>query len=301
MSLLADKIDKGLPPLKVAVVHPTEPNSLKGAIKAAELGIIEPIFIGPEQEITRVAQDNEIDIGGRALINVDDDKNAAIRAVSLVHEGQAEAIMKGLISTGSFLKPIVSGEQHLRVSGKRVSHVFRMSDSDYHKPLYISDAAVNNFQDVKIKMAITQNAIDAFRAVEGHEPKVALLSATEKPVEGIPSSMEAAEIKELAQQGMITGGIVDGPFAIDNAVSAESARLKGISSAVAGDADILIVPSLEAGNILYKALCFLDDAKRGGIVVGAKVPVILTSRAADIDTRVDSSAMALLHARNSAS
>ena len=298
MSSLTDKIPVGTEPLVVAVIHPTDKASLTGPFMAASKGLIKPILVGPEDLIKKAAENAGIDISGLEIVPTADDKEAAAKGVELVNKGRAEALMKGLISTGTFLKPIVSGEDNLRTD-RRMSHIFRITDPDsYTKPLYISDAAVNAVQDVKVKKHITQNAIDAFRAIEGHEPKVALLSATEKASEAFENSMIAKEIKEMAARGEITGGIVDGPFAFDNAVSKKAADIKGIESDVAGDADITIVPSLEAGNILYKALCYWDNAERAGIVVGAKVPVILTSRSADVDTRVNSCAMALLHTRN---
>ncbi|MCB9991336.1 MAG: bifunctional enoyl-CoA hydratase/phosphate acetyltransferase [Rhodospirillales bacterium] len=298
MAKLKDRI-KGMAPLKTAVICPTDENSLRGAFEAASAGIIEPILVGPEAEIRDAAQKAGIDITKFEIVAAMDDKAAAQAGIDLVKTGRAEALMKGLISTGTFLRPIVSKEAGLR-TGRRMSHVFIMDDPDYHKPLYVTDAAVNNVQSLQTKKDITQNAIDLFRLLEGREPKVALLSATEKAVPDIPSSMEAKELKEMAARGEITGGIVDGPLAFDNAISAEAARLKNIHSKVAGDADILVFPSLEAGNIFYKSRSFMSNAERGGIVLGAKIPVILTSRAADSETRLSSAALALLYARKGA-
>ncbi len=295
MKSIYDKI-AGLEPLKMAVICPVDVNSIKGAFEAAAAGIITPILIGPRLEIEAAAAAASVDITSFEIVDTENDKEAAKKGVELVKAGKAEALMKGLISTGKFLGPIVSKEAGLRTD-RRMSHVFVMEDPDYHKPLYVTDCAVNNVQDLKTKKDITQNAIDLFRIMEGRSPKVAFLSATEKVVEGIPSSVEAAALVKMADEGEITGGIVDGPLAFDNAISKEAADLKGIDSDVAGDADILVFPNLEAGNIFYKSRSFMSDAQRGGIVLGAKIPVVLTSRAADADTRKASAALALLHVR----
>lgn len=315
MDKLTDKVT-GLDPLKTALVFPVQDNSLKGAFEAASAGILAPILVGPKDVIEQVAQDSGIDISAFDIVDAADEEESALKAVELVKDGKAEALMKGNISTDKFLTPIVSKDAGLR-TGRRMSHVFRMIDPDYGKPLYLTDCAVNNMRgvnlekgndpkqntdlmkNVRTKKDIIANAIDLFRIVEGEEPNVALLSATEKVTPKFPCSVEAGILKDMADNGDITGGNVDGPFAIDIAVSAEAAKIKNVfSSAAGGAADILVMPELVAGNILYKGLTFLSDAKRGGIVLGAKVPVILTSRAADADTRLESAALALLNVRN---
>jgi phosphotransacetylase len=315
MNNLPYAIPPGTNPLKTAVISPIDSNSLSGAIVAASEGLISPLLVGDTARIEEIAKTENLSLEHCELIHAETPKKAAVLGVEEVKNGRAEALMKGLVPTQTFLAPIVAKDANLRTS-RRMSHVFCLSDPDYPKPLYVSDCAVNNMRgvnlnsiedadhnqdllkNVSIKKDIIQNAIDFFLTIEGHTPKVALLSATEKVSAKFPCSIEAKKLVEMAQKGEITGGHIDGPFALDIAISKQAALIKGVSSDVAGDADILILPNLVSGNIFYKGLTKLSDTKRGGVVLGAKVPIILTSRMADIDTRLMSSALALLSMRS---
>ena len=292
---LLDKI-KGMQPLKVGVVHPTDIHSLAGAVEAARAGIIEPILIGPEYKIRKVAEDAHIDLSSYQIISTLHSHAAAAAAMEMVNRGEVEALMKGKLATEELMEAAVNKEKGIR-TGRRMSHVFVLDVPSYPKPLFLTDAAVNIQPTLLEKRDIVQNAIDLFRALKLGTPKVALLSAVEMVTEKIPSTLDATALCKMAERGQITGGILDGPLAFDNAISREAAAIKGIHSEVAGNADILVVPDLESGNMLYKELRYFSGVQEAGIVLGAKVPIILTSRASDAENRVVSSALALLYAR----
>ncbi|MDE1152414.1 MAG: bifunctional enoyl-CoA hydratase/phosphate acetyltransferase [Micavibrio sp.] len=297
MKYIYDKITPEMEPLKVAVVHPVDENSLRGAFEAAAAKLIVPILVGPEQKIRKAAADANIDISGFEIVPTEHSHASAEAAVKLVKDGKAEALMKGKISTDEFLTPVVAKENGLRTD-RRMSHVFIMQDPDYHKPLYITDAAMNIAPDLAAKKDIIQNAIDLFWTIEGREPKVAILAATEKVEEKQQATLDAAALTVMALRGQITGAKVEGPFAFDNAISKKSAKLKDIFSDVAGDADILVFPDMASGNIYFKSRTFLSSAPLGGIVVGARTPIILNSRSAEAEERKASAAIALVNARN---
>ncbi len=286
----------GLRPLKVAVVHPVDIFSLSGAAAAAKAGIIEPILVGPEAKIRKVAEDAHIDISGYTIFPAPHSEAAAEAAVAMAAQGKVEALMKGKLATEELMAAVVNKQSSLR-TGRRMSHVFVLDVPSYPKPLFLTDAAINIKPNLMEKKDIVQNAIDLFSALGLGTPKVAILSAVEIVNEKIPSTLDATALCKMAERGQITGGIVDGPLAFDNAVSRESAKIKGINSPVAGDADILVVPDVESGNMLYKELRYFSGVQGAGIVLGAKVPIILTSRASDADDRIVSCALALLYAR----
>jgi phosphotransacetylase/acyl dehydratase len=285
-------------PLKTAVVHPVDANSLLGAIASAQEGLIIPILVGPEAKIRAVAGEENIDISAYELIPTEHSHAAAAKAVELVHEGRAEALMKGKIHTDEFMAPIVAKVGGLR-TGRRMSHVLVVDIPSYHKPLFITDAALNIQPNLSQKKDIVQNAIDLFLTVRPGIPKVAIVSAVETVDESIPSTLDATALCKMAERGQITGGLLDGPLALDNAISREAAAAKNIVSQVAGDADIIVVPDLEAGNMLTKQLSYLFGIEAPGIVMGAQVPIILTSRSASSKglTRQASCALALIYAR----
>lgn len=283
-------------PLKVAVVHPADVLSLMGAIEAAQLGIIEPVLVGPENKIRKAADDAHIDLKPYALINTPHSHAAAAKAVELANLGQVEGLIKGKLHTDELMEAVIEKEKGLR-TGRRMSHIFVLDVPSYPKPLFLSDAAINIRPSLMEKKDIVQNAIDLFHALKLGEPKVALLSAVETVNEKLPSTLDATALCKMAERGQITGGALDGPLAFDNAISRESANIKGIHSSVAGDADILIVPDIESGNMLYKQLRYFSGAQGAGIVLGAKVPIILTSRSGDAENRVVSCALAQLYVR----
>jgi phosphate acetyltransferase len=296
---LMDKISV-LKPLKVAVVHPVDSYSLVGAIEAAKAGIIDPILIGPEAKIRKTAADANIDISAYTVFPTLHSNAAADAAVAMANDGRVEAIMKGKLHTDELMEAVVNKQTGLRTS-RRMSHVFVLDVPSYPKPLFLTDAAINIKPTLLEKRDIVQNAIDLFTTLKLGVPKVAILSAVETVTEKIPSTLDATALCKMAERGQITGGIVDGPLAFDNAISREAANIKGIHSAVAGDADILVVPDIESGNMLYKELRYFSGVQGAGIVLGAKVPIILTSRAGDAENRVVSCALALLYARTKAS
>lgn len=290
---------KGMKPLKVAVVHPADVLSLSGAVEAAQAGIIQPVLVGPENKIRKIAEDAHIDLDSYEIINTQHSHAAAAKAVEMANAGEVEALMKGKLHTDELMEAIVNKDHGLR-TGRRMSHIFVLDVPSYPKPLFLTDAAINikpNFMD---KKDIVQNAIDLFRALKLGEPKVAILSAVETVNEKLPSTLDATALCKMAERGQITGGVLDGPLAFDNAISRESAAIKGINSPVAGNADILVVPDIESGNMLYKQLRYFSGVQGAGIVLGAKVPIILTSRAGDAENRVVSCALALLYARSKA-
>lgn len=286
-----------LPPLRTAVVHPVDVNSLCGAVEAAEQGIIEPVFVGPEDKIRAVAEKESVDLSPYEIVAVPHSHAAAAKAVELVHAGVVESIMKGKIHTDEFMEPILAHNGGLRTA-RRMSHVFAMKVPTYPKLLFLTDAALNIRPTLSEKRDIVQNAIDLYSVMGLGKPKVAILSAVETVTEKLPSTLDAAALCKMADRGQITGGILDGPLALDNAISVEAAKAKGIDSVVAGHADILVVPDVESGNMLYKQMTYLLGVEAAGVVIGAKVPIILTSRAADKGiTRSASCALALLYAR----
>lgn len=282
-----------LEPITVAVVHPCDDISLTGAIDAAEQGLITPILVGPAQRIRAVAESEGIDIAPYRIVDVEHSHASAAKSVELVRLGEADALMKGSLHTDELLAEVVNKSTGLRTS-RRISHCFIMDVPTYPKPLIVTDGAVNIAPDLKAKADICQNAIELAHVLRIQTPKVAILSAVETVTPDIPSTLDAAALCKMADRGQITGGILDGPLALDNAISMEAARTKKIVSPVAGQADILIVPNLEAGNILAKQLTFLARAEAAGIVVGARVPIILTSRADTVRARMASCAVAVL-------
>jgi phosphotransacetylase len=286
---------KGMPPVPTAVAHPCDDASLGAALEAARAGIIAPVLVGPAGRIRAVAQGAGLDLGAHEIVDAPHSHAAAARAVELVRLGRAELLMKGSLHTDELMAEVVRRETGLRTD-RRVSHVFVMDVPTYHKALLITDAAVNIFPTLDDKRDIVQNAIDFVRALGIERPKVALLSAVETVTTKIPSTIEAAALCKMADRGQIQGAVLDGPLAFDNAISAEAARTKGIVSEVAGDPDILLVPDLEAGNMLAKNLTFLSRADAAGVVLGARVPVILTSRADNQRTRLASCGVAALYA-----
>jgi phosphotransacetylase/acyl dehydratase len=290
-----------LEPIATAVVHPCDRAALEGAIGAAEARLILPILVGPEAKIRSVAASEGIDIKNYEIIDVEHSHAAAAKAVALARAGKAEALMKGSLHTDELMHEVTATETGLRTL-RRISHAFIMDVPSYVEPVIITDAAINIFPTLDDKRDICQNAIDLARALGVPEPKVAVLSAVETVTAKIPSTLEAASLAKMADRGQITGGLVDGPLAFDNAVSEEAAREKGIASPVAGKANILLVPDLEAGNMLAKQLTFMAGADAAGIVLGARVPIILTSRADNLRTRLASAAVAVMlaHARRKA-
>jgi phosphate acetyltransferase len=282
-----------LPPQPCAVVHPCDEPSLTGALKAAELKLFKPILVGPKARIAAVAKTAGLSLKGIALVDTPHSHASAAMGAQLVREGKARMLMKGSLHTDELLETVVSAEAGLR-TGRRVSQCFVMDVPAIERVIIISDAAVNIFPDLVQKRDITQNAIDLAQALGIACPKVAILSATESVNPKIQSTLDAAALCKMADRGQITGGVLDGPLALDNAVDANAARIKGLTSPVAGHADVLIAPDLEAGNMLAKSLSFMADADAAGIVLGAKVPVILTSRADSVETRIASSAIAAL-------
>jgi phosphate acetyltransferase len=274
-------------------VHPCDEASLRGTIEAAEAGMIIPILVGPTDRIRSLARSLSIDISGLEMVDVPDAKAAAGKAVELVRSGRAELLMKGSLHSDELLAAVARRETGLR-TGRRISHVFVMDVPTHEHTLFITDAAVNIAPDLAAKRDIVQNAIDLYAGLGFGTPKVAILSAVETVNPDIPSTIDAAALCKMADRGQITGGELDGPLAFDNAINPEAARVKGINSPVAGHAQILVVPDLEAGNMLAKNLTFLANADAAGIVLGARVPVILTSRADNVRTRMASCAVAML-------
>lgn len=292
---------RGLAAVTTAVAYPCEQTALAGAVEAAEAGLISPILVGPREKIRQVAKEAGLRIDPYPIEDVPESHAAAARAVELVRAARAEVLMKGSLHTDDLMGAVVASATGLR-TGRRISHAFIMAVPTYHKPLIITDAAINIAPDLEAKRDICQNAIDLARSLGVATPKVAILSAVETVTVKIPSTLDAAALCKMADRGQITGAVLDGPLAMDNAISPEAARTKGIASAVAGDADILVAPDLEAGNILAKQLTFLANADAAGLVLGARVPVILTSRADGVRARTASCAVAVLvaHARRGA-
>lgn len=286
---------KGIPAIPCAVAHPCERHALEGALLAAERGIIVPILVAPSPKLRRIAEEAGLSLEGIELVDVPHSHAAAAKAVELVRKGQAQMLMKGSLHTDELMAEVVARETGLRTE-RRISHVFIMDVPTYPEPLFITDAAINIFPDLETKRDIVQNAIDLHIGLGLGEPRVAILSAVETVTPKIPGTIEAAALCKMAERGQITGGILDGPLALDNAISLEAAAIKGIRSPVAGRAQILVVPDLEAGNMLAKNLSFLAGAEAAGVVVGARVPIVLTSRADSVRTRLASAAIAALYA-----
>ncbi|CAD6560265.1 Phosphate acetyltransferase [Paraburkholderia kirstenboschensis] len=282
-----------LPPTPTAVAHPCDHDSLWAVIEAARLGLIAPILVGPREKIEAAAREGNLDLGDLTVVDAPHSHAAAAAAVQLVHEGRAEALMKGSLHTDELMGAVVSRATGLRTE-RRVSHCFVMDVPGREDALIITDAAVNISPTLDEKRDIVQNAIDLVHALRFPEARVAILSAMETVNSKVPSTLDAAALCKMADRRQITGGILDGPLALDNAISEEAAKIKGISSPVAGHANVLVVPDLEAGNLLAKSLSFLAHADAAGIVLGAKVPIILTSRADSVLTRLASCAVASL-------
>jgi phosphotransacetylase len=287
-----------LEPAPTAVAYPCEVTALSGAVEAAQKKLITPILVGPADKIAATAKSAGIDLGDLEIIDVADSIKAAARAVELIREGRAEVLMKGSLHTDELLGAVVARDGGLR-TGRRISHAFLMDVPTYHKVLIVTDGAINIAPTLEDKVHICQNAIDLAISLGCEKPKVAILAAVETVNSKMPATLDAAALCKMAERGQIKGGILDGPLAFDNAISKEAAKTKGIQSEVAGDPDILLAPDLEAGNILAKQLSFLANADSAGMVLGARVPVILTSRADSVRSRIASCAVANLvaHAR----
>lgn len=277
------------------VAYPCDESSLRGVSEAAAAGLIIPVLVGPTDKIRSVAREHRIDIGSYEIVEAADSEAAAEKSVELIHQGKGELLMKGSLHTDELMRAVASSSKGLRTA-RRISHVFIMDVPSHPETLFITDAAINIFPDLDVKRDIVQNAIDLFTQTGLGTPRVAILSAVETVTSKIPSTIEAAALCKMAERGQITGGILDGPLAFDNAVDPEAARIKGIKSEVAGRAQILVVPDLEAGNMLAKNLSFLAKADAAGIVLGARVPIVLTSRADSVRTRMASCAVAVLYA-----
>ena len=282
-----------LPAAKMAIAHPCDQVSLESAVEASKLGLIEPILVGPPARIKDVAARWNLDISAMAIVAAEHSHDSAVKAVEQVRCGAAEALMKGSLHTDELMSAVVSGKDGIRTA-RRISHCFIMDVPNHPDPLIITDAAVNIAPTLDEKVDIIQNAIDLGHALDFPEVRVAILSAMETVTSKVPSTVEAAALCKMAERGQITGGVLDGPLALDNAISVEAAAIKGIVSKVAGHANVLVVPDLEAGNMLAKSLSFLAGADAAGIVLGARVPIVLTSRADSLTTRLASCAVAAL-------
>jgi len=280
------------------VAHPCEASALAGAVEAAEKKLITPILVGPVAKIREVAAQAKIDLGKLEIIDTPHSHASAAKAVELVREGKAELLMKGSLHTDELLGAVVARETGLRTA-RRLSHVFIMDVPTYHKVLFVTDAAINIAPTLEEKVDICQNAIDLAMTLGIVQPKVAVIAAVETVTSKMPVTLDAAALCKMADRGQITGALIDGPLAFDNAISIDAAKTKGIRSQVAGHPDILLAPDLEAGNILAKLLTFLANSDSAGIVLGAKVPIILTSRADSVQSRIASCGVAMLaaHAR----
>jgi phosphate acetyltransferase len=286
---------KTVPAAVTIVAYPCEESALRGPVEAAKAGIIVPVLVGPAEKIRAVAQEHGLDISKYEIVDVARSEAAAAKAVGLIRESKGELLMKGSLHTDELMREVTSSATGLRTA-RRISHVFIMDVPGHAETLFITDAAINIAPDLDVKRDIIQNAIDLFTEVGLGTPRVAILSAVETVTTKIPTTVEAAALCKMADRGQITGGILDGPLAFDNAVDMEAARIKGIKSEVAGRAQILVVPDLEAGNMLAKNLSFLAKADSAGLVLGARVPVILTSRADSVRARLASCAAAVLYA-----
>lgn len=287
---------QGVPPTATAVAHPCDESSLIAVADAATAAIIQPLLVGPAARIRGVADNLGVDLGSWEIVDTPHSHAAAEKAVELVRLGRAELLMKGSLHTDELMGAVVRKETGLRTA-RRISHCFIMDVPTYPKPIIVTDAAVNIYPTLEDKVDIVQNAIDLAHALGLAQPRVAILSAVETVNPKIQGTLDAAALCKMADRGQITGALLDGPLALDNAISKAAAKIKGIVSPVAGEADILVVPDLEAGNMLYKNLSFLAEADGAGIVLGARVPIILTSRADTVRTRMASCAVASLYAQ----
>jgi phosphotransacetylase len=289
---------RDLAPIATAVAHPCEETALSGAMMAAERGLIRPVLVGPAEKIRQIARAHDIDISKAVVVDAPHSHASAAKAVELVRKGEAELLMKGSLHTDELLGAVVARETGLR-TGRRLSHAFLMDIPTYHKPLIVTDGAINIAPTLEDKADICQNAIDLAQSLGVEHPKVAILAAVETVTTKMPATIDAAALCKMADRGQIRGGVLDGPLAFDNAISSDAAAIKGIQSAVAGDPDILLAPDLEAGNMVAKQLTFLARADSAGLVLGARVPIILTSRADSVRSRIASCAVAVLaaHAR----
>ncbi len=292
---------KDLEPVPTAVAHPCGASALAGAMEAAAEGLIRPILVGPTKRIREAAGQAKVELGDVEIVDTHHSHESAAQAVKLVRTGRAELLMKGSLHTDELMAAVVSREAGLRTA-RRISHVFIMDVPTYHKVLIVTDAAINIAPTLEDKVDICQNAIDLANLIGPECPKVAILAAVESVTSRMPATIDAAALCKMAERGQITGAILDGPLAFDNAISKEAALTKGIQSEVAGDPDILLAPDLEAGNILAKQLSFLANADSAGLVLGATVPVILTSRADSVRARIASCGVAMraAHARREA-
>jgi len=287
---------KAVPPVPTVVVHPCDETSLRGAVDSAQAGIIRPILVGPAQKIKDTAEKSGLNIAGFEIVNAAHSDDAAAKGVELIHAAKGEMLMKGSLHTDELMRAVTAKVGGLRTN-RRISHVFVMDVPAYAETIFVTDAAINIFPDLAAKRDIIQNAIDLYnQAGFGQSPRVAILSAVETVTSMIPSTIEAAALCKMADRGQIIGGVLDGPLAFDNAIDVEAARIKGIKSEVAGRAQILVVPDLEAGNMLAKNLAYFAKADGAGIVLGARVPVVLTSRADTARARMASCAIASLYA-----
>jgi phosphate acetyltransferase len=286
---------KQAPSPRTIAVYPCDETSLQAAVQAAEAGLIEPVLVGPAEKISAVARKYQLDVSPFEIVNADESEEAAAKGVQLIKEGKGEVLMKGSLHTDELMRSVTSPATGLRTK-RRISHVFIMDVPGHEEPLIITDAAINIFPDLEAKRDIIQNAIDLCTEFMPSPPRVAILSAVETVTTKIPSTIDAAALSKMAERGQITGGIVDGPLAFDNAVDPEAARIKGIKSEVAGRAQVLVVPDLEAGNMLAKNLTFLLKADAAGLILGARVPIVLTSRADSLRARMASCAAAALYA-----
>lgn len=288
---------KGGRPIKTAIVHPVDALSIEGAVAAAEAGIIEPVYVGPAARIEAAAKAAKCDLGSALVIDTPHSHASAAQAVAVVREGKATMLMKGALHTDELMSAVVCAEGGLRTE-RRISHVYVLDVPSYEKLIFLTDAAVNIAPSLEEKRDIVQNAIDLAIALGVSRPKVAILSAVETVYPPMPSTIDAAALCKMADRGQITGAALDGPLAFDNAISREAARSKGISSPVAGEADILVVPNIEAGNMLAKQLDYLAGAVAAGVVLGARAPIILTSRAEGTLARLAACAVAKLFLQN---
>ena len=291
------ELTRALAPIRTAVVHPVDSNALMGAIEAAQAHLIVPVLVGPLDKIQAVALAHDVDLSPYTLVPTEHSHAAAEQAVALARAGEVDAVMKGSLHTDELMHAVLVPKIGLSTA-RRMSHVFVLDVPSYPRLLFITDAALNIYPDLEAKCDIVQNAIDLAHVLGIPTPRVAILSAVETVTPKIQSTLEAAALCKMADRGQITGGIVDGPLAFDNAVSPEAVRTKGIVSTVAGRADILVVPDLEAGNMLAKQLEYLADAQTAGIVLGARVPIVLTSRSDSPLAHMASCALALLVAES---
>jgi phosphotransacetylase len=288
---------KSKPKIKTAVVHPCSQDALLGFIGAAREGLIEPVLVGPRAKIEAAAKAKKLDLSAYMLVDTPHSHAAAAKAVQMAASGEVEALMKGSLHTDELMAEAVRHENGLRTE-RRISHAFLIADENYHKPFIVTDAAINIAPDLLTKRDIVQNAVDLLTGISETPfiPKVAVLAAVETVNPGMRSTVDAACLCKMADRGQLTGALVDGPLAFDNAVSKKAAKIKGIKSQVAGDADIFLTPDLEAGNMLAKQFILLGNAAAMGIVLGARSPIILTSRADSVEARIGSCALAVLMA-----